>query len=90
MEKEQTIKRYYKKISKSTNGKILKTNIRNKMIEKNIKTSNLSIASNINIVELMLLLYSPFHKVKLSQSIKICKVLNLNLSDLTSDLTSKA
>ena len=82
MTKEGTIKKYYKKVLRITNEKILKTNIKNKMIENNIRASSLSKKSNINIVILILLLYFPFYKVKLSQSIRICKVLNLYLIDI--------
>ena len=80
--KEESIEKYHIGVLKMTNEKMLKTNIKNKMLEKGIKTSDLSKKSNLNIVVLIRLLYFPFHKVKLSQSIRICKVLNLNLSDI--------
>ena len=79
---EKDIKKYHKEVLITTNEKMLKTNIRNKMLEKNIEASSLSKKSNINIIVLILLLYFPLYKVKLSQSISICKALNLNFSDI--------
>lgn len=65
-----------------TKEKTVKSNIKDKMAIENIKIYDLSKETGISIVTLFFLIYSPLHKVKLTQSISICKVLNLNLSDI--------
>ena len=65
-----------------TKEKTIKFNIKNKMVKENITIHDLSIKTNINIIALFFLLYSPLHKVRLTQAISICKALNLNLTDI--------
>ena len=65
-----------------TKEKTIKFNIKNKMVKENITIHDLSIKTNINISALFFLLYSPLHKVRLTQAISICKALNLNLTDI--------
>lgn len=65
-----------------TKEKTIKSNIKNKMGKENVTIHDLSIKTNISNTSLFFLLYSPLHKFKLTQSISICKALNLNLSDI--------
>lgn len=62
--------------------KRIKANIKNQMYNKNINILGLSKKSHINIYILTLLLYFPLSKVKLTKAIKICKALELKLSDI--------
>lgn len=62
--------------------KMIKTNIKNKMAKENMKVYDLSRKTNIGIIKLFFLLCFPVCKIKLTQTISICKALNLNVSDI--------
>ncbi|WP_125153617.1 helix-turn-helix domain-containing protein [Clostridium rectalis] len=49
---------------------------------KHIKLNILACKTNINIVTLIILIYSPFSKIRLSNFIKICKTLKIKISDI--------
>ena len=70
------------KLAQLYENKRLQANIKNQMIDKNINIMDLSKKAHINVCILTFLLYFPFSKIKLTQSISICKALNLNLSDI--------
>ena len=63
-------------------NKKIKTNVKNQMVNKNINITVLSKKAHINIYILTFLLYFPFSKIKLTQSIRICEVLKLKVSNI--------
>jgi len=64
------------------NQGIIKSNIRRYINNKGTGLVDLSGSAHINIFILIYLLYCPFSKIKLSNSFKICKALNLQVSKL--------
>lgn len=62
--------------------KRIRRNLKRQMKDKNINLKDISVKTNINIVKLIYLLYCPFSRFKLSSSIKICKALKINTSDI--------
>jgi DNA-binding Xre family transcriptional regulator len=74
-------------ISKQTNKmmvnhKSIKINIKTIMNAKNMGLLDLSKKSGVNIFVLMFLLYSNFSKLKLSNAIKICNALEIEVSEI--------
>lgn len=67
---------------KEAERKIIKINIKRYMCIKNINVLKLSKRAHLNIFRLILILYSPFSTIRLSESIRICKVLELGVSDI--------
>lgn len=65
-----------------TSQKTIKANIKRQLNNENINVRDLSKKTHINICKLLLLLYCPLLKVRLSDSIKICEALKLNVSDI--------
>lgn len=62
--------------------KIVKFNIKNEMIKRNIAVLELSKRTHINIYSLIYVLYFPLSKVRLTQAISICRALNTDISTL--------
>ena len=71
-----------KKTERKTGLKTIKANIKKQMCNRNINISALSKKTHINICILIFLLYFPFAKLRLTQTIKICKALKLKISDV--------
>jgi len=69
-------------MTKEVNQKTIKEHIKNNMQGKNIGIISLSKITKINILSLILLLHLPFTKVRLSKTIKICRALNLQVSEI--------
>ena len=61
---------------------ITKSRIKNMMVKRNVKIFGLSKKTDINIAVLISVLYFPLHKIKLTQCIRICKALNIKVSDI--------
>jgi DNA-binding Xre family transcriptional regulator len=62
--------------------KIIKFNIQNEMIKKNIGVLELSKKTHISIYSLIYILYFPLSNVRLTQAISICRALNIAISTL--------
>lgn len=62
--------------------KSIKNNIKNYMKCDSINLLTLSRKASINYCILVFLLYFPFFKVRLTKAIKICKALEIKLSDI--------
>lgn len=60
----------------------IKKNIKRYMYDRKERMVSLSNKANISILKLIYLLYCPFSKLKLSASIKLCKALNIELSEI--------
>lgn len=67
-------------MTKEISQETIKNNIKIKMNDKHIGIVLLSKITRINIFILVFLLYTPFKKVKLSEGIKICKALKIEVS----------
>lgn len=80
--KEETVLLKKKVTDLRKGNKKIKTNAKNQMVNKNINIIVLSKKAHINICILTFLLYFPFSKIKLTQSIRICKALKLKVSDI--------
>lgn len=65
-----------------TSHKIIRLNIKKYLNNRNVKLIELSEKTHINIFALMFLMYYPFSKVKLTNAIKICKILKIELLDI--------
>ena len=67
---------------KEISQKIIKGNIKKQMFSEDIGVFVLSKKININIFILFFLLYTPFLKLKLNRTLKICKALKIGISDI--------
>lgn len=67
---------------KQVNQKSIKDNIKKQISNRNISIRELSKKTHLSVCRLILLLYCPFLKIKLSHSIKICKALKIKVSDI--------
>ena len=79
---EKTLSKKKSKLAQLYGNKRLQANVKNQMVNKNINITELSKKAHINIYILTFLLYFPFSKIKLTQSIRICKVLKLKVADI--------
>lgn len=70
------------KLAQLYGNKRLQANVKNQMVDKNINITDLSKKTHINVCILTFLLYFPFSKIKLTQSIRICEALKLKVSDI--------
>lgn len=60
----------------------VKKKIRQFAQAKEINIKKLSLVSEISMVKLLCLLYTPFQKIKLFQALRICKSLDVNIRQL--------
>lgn len=69
-------------IRREISQKTVKANIKKQMFKKDIGVLLLSQKINMNICMLFFLIYTPLLKLRLSQTLKICKALKIGISDI--------